>query len=291
MSVYSSAITPHAGSDGLWIEHNQTLWSVITASGAPAQLRDLGAVGWGSAVTVGPHLVTSGRPLRRFDTQGEIDPITLPPEITTVGKLDQVVEGLLTIGREPNDDTGENDDLGHRFSPVPTPQRFRLAVYDHSGQWTVGESFGLPVPPTAVGRSAEGPWVLCADLLLRFDDSLRKTTVHRLPYRAHSAGSTNTGPWLTLDGERIALHLRNAEAPDPWRLREIVSDIGPRGEFPRDLVVRLDNDLMPVATVLTDSPRPSIAVTADQTIWFSGNVLRGITADGQLIDTESEPPK
>lgn len=291
VSVYSSAITPHAGSDGLWIERAQTLWSVDTAPGGPAQLHDLGAVGWGSAVTVGPHLVTSGSPLRRFDTQGEIDPITLPPEITYVGKLDRVDEGLLVVGREPGEDTDENDDLSYRLGPVPKPQRFRLAVYDHSGQWTVGTSFGLPVPPTAVGRGPEGPWVLSADLLLRFDASLTRTTAHRLPYSAHSAGSTNTGPWLTLDGERIALHLRNAEAPDPWHLRALVRDIGPRGEFPWDLVLRLDNDLMPVATVLTDCPRPSIAVTADQTIWFSGNVLRGITADGQLIDSESEPPK
>lgn len=291
VSVYSSAITPHAGRDGLWIEHNQKLWSVNTASDAPAQLHDLGAVGWGSAVTVGPHLVTSGRPLRRFDTQGEIDPITLPPEIAYVGKLDRVNEGLLVVGQEPSEDTDENDDLGYGLGPVHKPQRFRLAVYDHSGQWTVGASFGLPVPPTAVGRGAEGPWVPCADLLLRFDASLTRTTVHRLPYRARAAGSTNTGPWLTLDGERIALEMRNADVPDPWHLRALVRDIGPRGEFPRDLVVRLDDDLLPVATVLTDCPRPSIAVTADNTVWFSGNVLRGITADGQLINSESKPPE
>ncbi|MGX1769889.1 hypothetical protein ACWIE7_16550 [Dietzia sp. NPDC055343] len=82
---HSDTVTPHAGPGGLWIERQHKLWSVEASAGAPARLHDLGTVRWGSAVTIGNHLVTSGNPLRRFTAHGEDDPIALPPEIGSVG--------------------------------------------------------------------------------------------------------------------------------------------------------------------------------------------------------------
>ena len=281
--VYSRAITPYVGTGGLWIEHNRKLWSVDIAPDRPA-IHDLGGVGWGSAVTIGPHLVTSGDHLRRFDALGEIDPIALPPEVTYVGALARVDEGLLVIGREPSDDDDEDVDLGYGFTRRQADQRFHLAVYDHAGEWRVGGLFGLPAPATAIGRGAGGIWVLSTDLLLRFDEALRRTTVHRLPYAPISAGPTASGLWLSLDSQRIALGLRDPDAPDPWGLRESLGDVGPRGESRHGLVVRVDNDLHPDAPVLTDSLRPSVTVTADDTVWFSGRTLRGITVGGHIID-------
>lgn len=279
---FSSSVTPHAGQGGIWIEHQQKLWSVEATAGASARLHDLGTVRWGSAVTIGRHLVTSGNPLRRFTVHGEDDLITLPPEIGFVGALARADEGLVVVGREPRNDD-DDVSIGGNWIREDGPLRHRLALH-RAGKWTVGESFGLPVPATAVWRSRDWIWVLCADLLLQFNNSLERGTVHRLPYNPISGGPTETGMWLTLRADRIALELRDPDAPDPWQLRGTLGDLGPRGEFYQGLLVRLSDDLEPAAIVLTDSPAPSVGVTSDDVVWFSGQLLRGVTVDGQLLD-------
>lgn len=279
---YSNTVTPHAGPGGIWIEHEHTLWSVEATAGAPARLHDLGTVRWGSAATIGNHLVTSGKPFRRFTAHGEDDPLTLPPEIVYAGGLAGTGDGLVVVGSEPRDDDDDNVSTGERWLRDDQPLRYRLALH-RAGGWTVGESFGLPVPPAAVWRSRDGFHVLCADLLLRFSEILERGTVHRLPYSPRVAGPTATGIWLTLHADLIALELRDPEASDPWQLRGMLSDLGPRGEFRQGLLVRLNDDLEPEAIVLTDSPAPSVAVTPDDVVWFSGRSLRGITAAGELV--------
>lgn len=89
--------------------------------------------------------------------------------------------------------------------------------------------------------------------------------------------------WLTLRGDQIALELRDADAPDPWQLRGMLGELGPRGEFRQGLLVRLNDDLELVAIVLADDPAPSVAVTSDGTVWFSGKSLGGVTAAGQFV--------
>ncbi|MDX2358367.1 hypothetical protein [Dietzia sp. PP-33] len=285
VSRHPSRITPHVSAHGLWIEHEHTLYSVDTTRGDTAHLNDLGKVGWRSAVAIGRHLVTAGQHLRRFDADGEIDPVPLPPEIAYVGSLALVTEGLLVVGRELSWDDMQ-DAVNHRPDKA-TLNRFRLALYDHHGRWTVGPSFGLPRPESAVGRTEQGAWILCADLVIRFDASLTKTTAHRLPYYPGSGEVTESGMWLTLDPAKLGQHLRNSQTPDPWRLRDMLSDLRPRYQDSRGLVVRLDNNFDPVAAVLTDSHRPSAVVTPDDIVWFSGRSWRGITADGHIIDGQT----
>lgn len=286
---FSSSLTPHAGQGGVWIEHQYKLWSVEAVAGAPACLHDLGAVRWGSAISIGDHLVTSGNPLRRFTAHGEDPPVTLPPEIGFAGALARADEGLLVLGREPKNDDDNNVDTGESWIRDDRPLRYRLALH-RSGEWTVGESFGLPVPPTVVWRAPDSVQVLVTDLLLRFNEYLERGTVQRLPYSPRAGGPTATGMWVTLRADQIALELRDPEAPDPWQLRGMLSNLGPRGEFHQGLLARLDDNLEPVAIVITDSPAPSVAVTPDDDVWFSGQSLRGIAADGRIIDDQSASP-
>ena len=282
VGAFSSNVTPHAGQGGIWVEHQLKLWSVEVTAGAPTHLRDLGTVRWGAAVTTGKHLVTSGNPLRRFTAHGEDDPITLPAEIGFVGALARAGGGLLVVGKEPRNDDDDNVSTGGTWIRDHGPLRHRLALHQ-AGRWTVGESFGLPVPATAVWSTHDGIRVLCADLLLQFNNSLERETVHRFPYSPRAGGPTAAGMWLTLQADRIALELRDPDAPDPWRLRGMLGDLGPRGEFRQGLLVRLTADLEPTAIVLTDDPGPSIGVTPDDTVWFSGRSLRGLTAGGRLV--------
>lgn len=278
---FTRSVTPHAGQGGIWIEHQHKLWSVEVTAGAPARLHDLGTVRWGAAVAFGNHLVTSGNPLRRFTAHGEDDPITLPPEVGYVGSIARAGDGLVVLGSEPRNDDDDNVGPDGTWTRDDGALRFRLALH-RAGRWLVGESFGLPVPATSVWGTRDGFRVLCVDLLLHFNNSLERGTVDRLPYSPRAGGSTATGMWLTFRADQIALELRDPEAPDPWHLRGRLGDLGPRGEFHRGLLVRLNDDLDPTVIVLTDSPAPSVAVTSDDVVWFSGQSLRGITADGQL---------
>lgn len=280
---FTRSVTPHAGPGGIWIENQHKLWSVETTAGAPARLHELGTVRWGSAVTIGNHLVTSGNQLRRFTAHGEDDSITLPPEIGVAVALARADDGLVVVGREPGKDDDDNVSPGGTWIRGDGPLRCRLSLH-RAGRWLVGESFGLPVPATAVWGTSDGVRVLCADLLLRFNNSLERGAVHRFPYSPLAGGPTATGMWLTLRADRTALELRDEDAPDPWQLRGMLGDLGPRGEFRQGLLVRLNDDLDPTAIVLTDDPAPSVATTSDDIVWFSGRSLRGVTAAGQLVD-------
>lgn len=288
VSRHPSRFTPHVGAHGLWLQDEHTLYSVDTTHAGAAQLHDLGPVRWRCAVAIGRDLVTGGQHLRRFEADGEIDPVPLPPEIAYVGSLARVTEGLLMVGRELSSD--DMSDAANIRPERASLNRFRLALYDHHGHWTVGPSFGLPRPESAVGRTKQGTWVLCANLLIRFDASLIKTTAHRLPYCPDTGGATETGMWLTLDPTELGQHLQDPQTPDPWHLRDLLSDLGPR-DHPKGLVVRLDSTFTPVAAALTESPRPSAVVTPDDIVWFSGRSWRGITTDGHIIDGQPATPR